>query len=104
MKNILNEKLYIPSLKGDLYKTGVLPLQNQFKNFNECKKLLEIVEKEIKEYIQISKDIESLKKSWKHIPVIENYKVVDQLSTNNNCNLLVNNILQNFPAKIKTLT
>ena len=80
------------------------PLQNKFKNFAECEKLLDLVEKEKREYIHISQDIESLKKTWKHIPVIENYKIVDQLSKNKNCNLLVKNILQNFPARIKTLT
>ena len=104
MKDIINDKFYIPSLKGDFYKTGVFPLQNKFKNFTECQKLLELVEKEKREYIQISQDIESLKKTWKHISVIENYKVVDQLSENNICNLLVKDILQNFPARIKTLT
>ncbi len=104
MKDILNDKIYIPSLKGDFYKTGVYPLQNQFKNFTECEKLLDLVEKEKRKYIQISKDIEYLRKSWKHIPVIENYKIVDQLLNNSNCHLLVDNILQNFPSRIKTLT
>tara|TARA_B100000886_G_scaffold339046_1_gene303384 strand:+ start:2342 stop:3046 length:705 start_codon:yes stop_codon:yes gene_type:complete len=104
MKDILNDKFYLPSTKGDFYKTGVYPLQNEFKNFSECEKLLELVEKEKREYVQISKDIESLKQTWKHIPVIEEYKIVDQLLTNDNCKLLVNIILQNFPSRIKTLT
>ncbi len=104
MKYILDDKLYKPSLKGEFYKTGVYPLQNQFKNFSECKELLELVEKEQREYTQISKDLKSYSKSWKHVPVIENYKLLDQLSTNTNCNLLVDIILRNFPSRIKTLT
>lgn len=92
------------NLYSDFYKTGLFVLEKRFAYFKLVRIVFdEVVDKNIKES-PISSDFDAYSSTWKHIPIVSDYRLLDRFSKTSAAAELHATLLSYFDAKIKTIS